>query len=86
LKDVVGVEALLLTHKSLKKNQDNIMETLGRLQERLDSIISNRDPDREGEELTSLKKCLEVCNKVSNLLSNQELNIGGDVPTEAAIK
>ena len=85
LKDVVGVEALLSTQESLNKNQDNMMEKIGLLQERLDSIISNRDPGREGEplrlqeELTSLKKCLEVGNKVSNLLSNQELNIGGDV-------
>lgn len=85
LKDAVGVEAPLLTQKSLKKNRDNLMEWTGLLQERLDSMISNRDPGREGEplrlqeEFTSLKKCLEVCNKVSNLLSNRELNIGGDV-------
>ena len=88
LKDAVGVEALLLTQKSLNKNRDNMMETIGRLQERLDSIISNRDPDREveplrlQEELTSLKTCLEVCIKASNLLSNQELNIGGDVTAD----
>jgi hypothetical protein len=85
LKNAVGVEALLSTQKSLNKNEDNMMETIGLLQERLDSIISNTDPDRKGEplrlqeELTSLEKYLEVCNKASNLLSNQELNIGGDV-------
>jgi hypothetical protein len=59
LKDAVGVEAQLLTPKSLNENRDYLIETIGRLQERLDSMTG--ETFRLQEELNVSKHCLEVC-------------------------
>jgi hypothetical protein len=78
-------EAQLLTQKSLNENQDNLLETIGRLRERLDSTIFSRGPDSESEtlrlqeEINFSKKCLEVCRQASNQVSRQKIHIIGEV-------
>ncbi|KAH6663829.1 hypothetical protein B0J14DRAFT_552469 [Halenospora varia] len=78
-------EAQLLTQKSLNENRDNLLETIGRLRERLDSITFNGGPDSESEtlrlqeEINSSKQCLEVCKEASNQVSSQKIHIIGEV-------
>jgi hypothetical protein len=78
-------EAQLLTQKSLNENRDNLLETIGRLRERLESIISNGNPAGESEtlrlqeEINFLKQCLEVCKQASNQVSSQKIHIIGEV-------
>ena len=78
-------EAQLLTQKSLNENRDNLLETIGRLRERLDSITSNGGPDDESEtvrlqeEINISKQCLEVCKQASHQVSSQKIHIIGEV-------
>jgi hypothetical protein len=81
-------EAQLLTQKSLNENRDNLLETISRLRERLDSITSNGAPDGGSEtvllqeEINFLKQCLEVCNQASNQVSSQKIHIIGEVTAD----
>jgi flagellar hook-length control protein FliK len=76
-------EAQLLTQKSLNENRDNLLETIGRLRERLESITSNGGPGGESEtlrlqeEINISKQCLEVKRYTSSERS---------LPTKTAIK
>jgi hypothetical protein len=78
-------EAQLLTQNSLKENQDNLQETIGRLRERLDLIDSNTalgdvsEKLRLQEEINFSKQCLEVCKQASNQVSSQKIHIIGEV-------
>jgi len=78
-------EAQLLTQKSLNENQDNLLETIGRLRERLESITSNGGPEdkretlRLQEEIKIQKQCLEVCRQASAQVSSQKIHIIGEV-------
>jgi hypothetical protein len=78
-------EAQLLTHKTLTENQDKLVETIGRLRERLDSATFNEGPDRESEtlrlkeEIDFSKQCLEVCKEASNQVLSQKIHIIGEV-------
>lgn len=78
-------EAQLLTQKSLNENRDNLLETIGRLRERLDSMAFNRSPDRDSEtlrlqeEVNFSKQCLEVCKQASSQVSTQKIHIIGEV-------
>ena len=78
-------EAQLLTQKSLNENRDNLLETIGRLRERLASITFNGGPDCESEtlrlqeEISFSKQCLEVCKQASNQVSSQKIHIIGEV-------
>ncbi|KAE9373695.1 hypothetical protein N431DRAFT_407372 [Stipitochalara longipes BDJ] len=81
-------EAQILTQKSLNESRDNLLETIGRLRERLDSIMSHGGTDGESEtlrlqeEINSSKECLEVCKQASNLVSTQKIHIIGEVIAE----
>ena len=78
-------EAQLLTQKSLNENRDNLLETIGRLRERLSAITSNGGPDGEREtlllqeEINISKQCIEVCKEASNQVSSQKIHIIGEV-------
>lgn len=78
-------EAQLLTQKSLNENRDNLLETIGRLRERLDFMTSNGGPDNKSEtlrfqeEINFSKQCLEVCKQASNQVSSQKIHIIGEV-------
>lgn len=78
-------EAQILTQKSLNENRDNLLETIGRLRERLDSISFNVGPDGETEtlrlqeEINFQKQCLEVCKQASTQVSSQKIHIIGEV-------
>ena len=78
-------EAQLLTQKSLNENRDNLLETIGRLRGRLESMASNADPDDESEmlrlqeEINIQKQCLEVCKQASAQVSSQKIHIIGEV-------
>jgi hypothetical protein len=81
-------EAQLLTQNSLRENRDNLLETIGRLRERLESITSNTAPGdrsetlRLHEELNFSKQCLEVCKEAANQVSSQKIHIIGDVTAD----
>jgi hypothetical protein len=78
-------EAQLLTQKSLNESRDNLLATIGRLRERLDSITSNGATDGGSEtlllqeEINFSKQCLEVCRQASNQVSSQKIHIIGEV-------
>jgi hypothetical protein len=78
-------EAQLWTQKSLNENRDNLLETIGRLRERLDSLTLDRASDGGSqtlqlqEEINFLKQSLEVCKEVSNQVSSQKIHIIGEV-------
>jgi hypothetical protein len=78
-------EAQILTQKSLNENRDNLLETIGRLRERLDTITFNGDPEGESEtlrlqeEINFSKQCLEVCKQASSQVSSQKIHIIGEV-------
>ena len=81
-------EAQLLTQKSLNENRDNLLETIGRLRERLDSITFNGSPGGESEtlrlqeEINFSKQCLEVCKQAANQVSSQKIHIIGEVTAD----
>jgi hypothetical protein len=81
-------EAQLLAQKSLNENRDNLLETIGRLRERLDSITSNGATDGGSEtlllqeEINFSKQCLEVCKQASNQVSSQKIHIIGEVTAD----
>jgi hypothetical protein len=81
-------EAQLLTQKSLSENRDNLLETIGRLRERLDSMTISGGPDGESEtlrlqeEINFSKQCLEVCKQASNQASIQKIYNVGEVIAE----
>lgn len=64
---------------------DNLLVTMGRLQERLNSVTFNGGPERESEtlqfqkEIEIAKQCLDVCKEASQQVSSQKLNIIGEV-------
>lgn len=78
-------EAQLLTQKSLNENRDKLIETIGRLRERLESITSDGGPDdnsetlRLQEEINIQKQCLEVCKQATAQVSSQKIHIIGEV-------
>jgi hypothetical protein len=78
-------EAQLLTQKTLIENRDKLVETMGRLRERLDSVTFNRSDDCENdtlrlkEEIEFSKQCLEVCREATNQVSTQKIHIIGEV-------
>jgi hypothetical protein len=78
-------EAQLWTQKTLNENRDNLLETVGRLRERLGSMKSSDDPNsgietvRLQEEINFSKQCLEVCRQASTQVSSQKIHIIGEV-------
>ncbi|KAH6715070.1 hypothetical protein DL95DRAFT_361682 [Leptodontidium sp. 2 PMI_412] len=78
-------EAQILTQKTLAENRDKLVETIGRLRERLDSATLNQSDDCESdalrlkEEIEISKQCLEVCREATNQVSNQKIHVIGEV-------
>lgn len=78
-------EAQLLTQKALTENRDKLVETMGRLRERLEHVALNRSDDCEGdasrlrEEIEFSKQCLEVCREATNQVSTQKIHVIGEV-------
>ncbi|KAH7419982.1 hypothetical protein BKA64DRAFT_611994 [Cadophora sp. MPI-SDFR-AT-0126] len=78
-------EAQLLTQKTLNETRDKLVETIGRLRERLDSVTLNRSDDCESdalrlrEEIEFSKQCLEVCRAATNQVSTQKIHVIGEV-------
>ncbi|KAF9887226.1 hypothetical protein FE257_010480 [Aspergillus nanangensis] len=76
-------EAQLLTRQALDKNRDGFAEIVGRLQERLESVVLNgdrSDKERLGlqEDIQISKQCLEVC-KMASEASRQKIYRIGEV-------
>ena len=76
--------AQILTRQSLGDNQNNLIETINHLNERLRSLIVNENP-QDGNERKRLlddidisKQCLEVC-KMGSEFSNQKIYKIGEV-------
>lgn len=75
--------AQLLTRQTLGRNRCNLSETIGRLQERLESFL-HEDPNNDNEKLQLqndihiLRQCLDVC-KVASEISHQRIFRIGEV-------
>ncbi|KAK4089230.1 hypothetical protein Purlil1_6219 [Purpureocillium lilacinum] len=75
-------EAQLLTRQALAENRDRVVEVIGRLRERLESIILDGNTDARLqllEDINTSKQCLEVCNMASSQVSQQKIHIIGEV-------
>lgn len=78
-------EAQLLTRKALENNRDGLVETIGRLRERLESLNTDGSPetDRERRRLEDdigvWKQCLDLCKQVSSEVSQQKIYRIGEV-------
>ncbi|KAH7019640.1 hypothetical protein EDB80DRAFT_632766 [Ilyonectria destructans] len=78
-------EAQLLARRALGENRDILSQTIGRLQERLESMATSGTPksDRgflqlQGELQTS-KQCLELCKTASDQVAHQKVYIVGEI-------
>ncbi|KAK0732107.1 hypothetical protein B0H67DRAFT_566689 [Lasiosphaeris hirsuta] len=78
-------EAELKTVEALNKNRDNLLQTIGFLQQRLVSIISNESPERSRQEaqfrkdLDISKQCLEVCKEAGEQVRFRKIHLFGEV-------
>ncbi|KAH6959757.1 hypothetical protein BKA56DRAFT_637581 [Ilyonectria sp. MPI-CAGE-AT-0026] len=72
-------EAQVLIRKTLDENRDSFSETIGRLQERLESLArdgkprNERERSRLQEDLKTSRQCLEVCKMASNEVARQKI-------------
>ncbi|KAF4445772.1 hypothetical protein F53441_10521 [Fusarium austroafricanum] len=78
-------EAQLLIRKTLNESRDNIAQTIGRLQERLDSMATSGTPKSdlaylqlEGDLKTS-KQCLELCKSASEQVEHRKVYTVGEI-------
>lgn len=75
-------DAELLTSEALNDSRTKVIETIARLQERLASVVSNQEPERERqmaqllEDINISKQCLEVCEKASEQVDRKIHTIG----------
>ncbi|GJC83487.1 hypothetical protein ColLi_06325 [Colletotrichum liriopes] len=78
-------EAEYLMRKTLDENRDNLSQTIGRLQERLESLTRNGTPQNElertrlQEDLKTSKQCLEVCKVAYNEVAQKKIFRVGEV-------
>ena len=78
-------EAQLTTYQVLSEGRDRFSETIGRLQERLDSMGQNGEPERAlerlrlQEDINTQKQCLEVCKQASNQVSYRKVHSFGEL-------
>jgi hypothetical protein len=76
-------DAQLETRQTLDENRDRFAEIIGRLQQRLETLVSEGDPEnnkerlRLQEDINISKQCLEVC-KVATEVSQQKIHIIGE--------
>ncbi|KAF4473420.1 hypothetical protein FAGAP_13138 [Fusarium agapanthi] len=78
-------EAQLLIRRTLNESRDNLAQTIGRLQERLDSMATSGMPKSdlsylqlEGDLKTS-KQCLELCKTASEQVAHQKVYTVGEM-------
>lgn len=77
-----GFEAQQLTRQTLGENGGRLAETIGRLQERLESLILDGDPRNDNErrrlqdDIDISKQCLDVCKVASEVSHRKEYRIG----------
>ncbi|KAF5620086.1 hypothetical protein F52700_11406 [Fusarium sp. NRRL 52700] len=78
-------EAQLLLRRTLNESRDNLAQTIGRLQERLDSMATSGTPKSdlgylqlEGDLKTS-KQCLELCKTASEQVATQKVYTVGEM-------
>ncbi|KAF5701558.1 hypothetical protein FMUND_13836 [Fusarium mundagurra] len=78
-------EAQLLIRRTLNESRDNLAQTIGRLQERLDSMATSGTPKSdlgylqlEGDLKTS-KQCLELCKTASEQVATQKVYTVGEM-------
>ncbi|KAF5235105.1 hypothetical protein FANTH_11826 [Fusarium anthophilum] len=78
-------EAQLLIRRTLNESRDNLAQTIGRLQERLDSMATSGTPKSdlsylqlEGDLKTS-KQCLELCKTASEQVAHQKVYTVGEM-------
>jgi hypothetical protein len=73
-------DAQLETRQALGGNRDKLAETIGRLQQRLETLLLEGDPDNNKErmqlqeDINISKQCLELC-KVAAEVSQQKIHI-----------
>ncbi|KAF4957167.1 hypothetical protein FSARC_11376 [Fusarium sarcochroum] len=78
-------EAQLLTRRALNESRDNIAQTVGRLQERLESMTTSGTPKSDlgyqqlQGDLRTSKQCLELCKKASEQVANQKVYTVGEM-------
>src|SRR3569833_1468391 len=73
-------DAEVMTRQTLNESRDRIVATMGRLQGRLDSLISSEGSEHESqrsrlqEDIYISKQCLEVCKAASDRVSYQKIH------------
>ncbi|KAM0427145.1 hypothetical protein ACHAQK_012158 [Fusarium lateritium] len=78
-------EAQLLARKTLGESRDGLSQTIGRLQERLESMttdgFSKNDPRylQLQSELQTSKQCLELCKNATEQVANQKVYTVGEL-------
>lgn len=78
-------EAQLLARRALDENRDRLSQTIGRLQERLESMAISGTPESDTGylqlqgELQTSKQCLELCKNASEQVANQKVYSVGEM-------
>ncbi|RBR08884.1 uncharacterized protein FIESC28_10064 [Fusarium coffeatum] len=82
-------EAQLLTRRALNESRDSIAQTVGRLQERLESMTTNDTSKSDlgyqqlQGDLRTSKQCLELCKKASEQVANQKVYTVGEMVADS---
>lgn len=78
-------EAEIITNQALSESFRNVAKATGNLSQRLDTLITADDPQREQEkirlqeDIDASKRCLEVCKEASSQASRQKIHVIGEV-------
>jgi len=81
------IEARQMTFRALSESRDKIAETIGRLQERLNTLAQERPEQalerlRLQEDINAQKKCLELCKQASEQVSFRKVHTFGEIVSE----
>ncbi|KAH7175929.1 hypothetical protein EDB81DRAFT_850014 [Dactylonectria macrodidyma] len=78
-------EAQLLVRRTMNEARDNIAQTIGRLQERLESMATSGTPKSDPGylqlqgDLQASKQCLDLCKNASEQVANQKVYTVGEM-------
>ncbi|KAJ3524596.1 hypothetical protein NM208_g11998 [Fusarium decemcellulare] len=78
-------EAQLLARRTLDESRDRLSQTIGRLQERLESMAIDGTPESDPRylqlqgELQTSKQCLELCKNATEQVANQKVYTVGEL-------
>ena len=80
-------EAQNLTRESIDNYRDGFAETIGRLKERLDAMLSAEAPNNEQraqlqKDILASQQCLEVCKEASNEVSRRRIYQVGEAVSD----